>query len=589
MANESGSLRRSQLVTTYGPGSILNLRSPKGAPISAITGGIETWDKTAPPRGLVNPQRCHLSRLERKLEVQGFRLPPVDLSDRNNASYIASKRFPMWLTCPKCNVLKRENQWQRDNDVPGVERWCPTCSQKGAPRVYVVPVRFVMTCDKGHLGEFPWSYWLKTRGNQTENSKDCGHTKFSLSQGKSLSLSSLFLKCTECSSYASMNGIFSEQAFQGLNCNGESPWLSGNIQEECDRHPKIVQRNSSSLYLPKFESAIDIPPWEHTLQEKLGDWWHRLYSKTEETRKHYIESVIEDINNESCTDYSPESLNAEITRLCSLDDESSDDLKIDEYEQFINEKNQLSSVNPEFKVKHFKPTKNIARLVNKIVAVERLREVKAIYGFTRLKEMNPICKISASSLNWLPAIEVRGEGIFLEISEKFLADILKSEENKNRITSLIEDCQAHAESSQTQQLVNSVTPELIIIHTLSHLFISEISLQCGYSASSLSERIYAHNGMRGILIYTSTPDSEGTLGGLSGLAKPLRLEKILLRALEKAKWCSSDPLCFEKVLTISEPLNGAACHSCLLLPETTCELMNYYLDRGMLTDTSYIL
>ncbi len=101
MANESGSLRRSQLVTTYGPGAIINLRSPKGAPVSAITGGLESWDDSARPRGLANPQRCHLSRLEKKLKVRGFRLPPVNLKEDRQGPSLVSKRFPMWLTCPK--------------------------------------------------------------------------------------------------------------------------------------------------------------------------------------------------------------------------------------------------------------------------------------------------------------------------------------------------------------------------------------------------------------------------------------------------------------------------------------------------------
>ncbi len=124
----------------------------------------------------------------------------------------------------------------------------------------------------------------------------------------------------------------------------------------------------------------------------------------------------------------------------------------------------------------------------------------------------------------------------------------------------------------------------IALHTLSHLLIRTISLECGYSSASLSERIYSGTEddphRSGILIYTAVPDAEGTLGGLVSLAEPEQLVRLTRRALADARHCSSDPLCAERLPQApADFLHGAACHVCLFVSETTCERGNKFLDR----------
>lgn len=598
-SNIAGRVRRGQIITTYGPGAIINLRSPSGAPISAVTGGLESWDKSAKPPGLRNRQRCFLSRLERKLQVNGFRLPPVDISDFRyidqsdvNTVALVAKRFPHWLTCPKCTSLKPARGWARSNNRPDPARWCGACST-AEEKVYAVPVRFILTCSNGHLQEFPWSWWLRKNGkkppNQTSNKitthdgeeVQCSHENLYFRQGGSLSLSSLAIYCKDCGSWAGMGGIFHQDAFKGFTCSGLRPWLIDSNPQACDQTPRAVQRNSSSLYLAKFESALDIPPWTHTLQNLLGDWWPRLYKVDDrDTRLHKIEAVLDDINEDCGTTFSVESLNDEIEKQKKLDNDSDIDLRVDEYWQFTHASG--SEDHAEFQVRPQQVSGSLSEIIDSVISVERLREVRALCGFSRLLDTNPVSELSSSKLNWLPATEVRGEGIFINFCKKYLATWASHEELPNRIQPIIEAYQDHANQRGIEENKKiKVSAEFLLLHTISHLLIRQISYECGYSAASLSERLYAHEGMSGILIYTSTSDSEGTLGGLSRLSSPYRFEEVFVKAIESAGWCSSDPLCIEGVTSHSETLNLSACHACLLLPETSCEHMNYFLDRAL--------
>jgi hypothetical protein len=110
---------------------------------------------------------------------------------------------------------------------------------------------------------------------------------------------------------------------------------------------------------------------------------------------------------------------------------------------------------------------------------------------------------------------------------------------------------------------------------------SELSLECGYSLASLRERIYGGDQSAGILLYTATPDSEGTLGGLVRQASGDRFARVALGALRRARWCSNDPLCVDGRLSLSDIHNLAACYACCLVPETSCEAFNRGLDRGL--------
>jgi Domain of unknown function (DUF1998) len=180
---------------------------------------------------------------------------------------------------------------------------------------------------------------------------------------------------------------------------------------------------------------------------------------------------------------------------------------------------------------------------------------------------------------------VRGEGIFLVLSSDRLDDWNKSfgafhRERLKRVNKNL-----HAQSDRRHQHAEEATPKYVLLHTFAHVLINQLVFDCGYGSSSLRERIYCSDTnpqMSGILIYTAAGDSEGTMGGLVRMGEPEFLGRTIARALDRARWCSSDPVCIESSGQGPDSCNLAACHSCALLPETSCEQQNRLLDRGLL-------
>jgi len=232
--------------------------------------------------------------------------------------------------------------------------------------------------------------------------------------------------------------------------------------------------------------------------------------------------------------------------------------------------------------------------------VEKLREVRALVGFTRIMSPrdfdNPAdlpeerrAAISRKTPTWVPASETRGEGIFFHFNEKLIQDWVNRSHVYER-----EFERAHISWKAAKNIPN---PEagypgirFVLLHSFAHALIRQLAIECGYTSASISERIYSRNPsdgdhMAGVLIYTSAPDSEGTLGGLCALGEPDKLGRHIKRALEKMSLCSSDPLCSEHAVDSGDTLHGASCHACSFLPETSCERGNKYLDRSALIPT----
>src|SRR5687768_16608246 len=196
--NKLGQIRRSQ-VLGYGPGAIIDFRAGKdgGGPVSVVAASLESWDETAKLGGAKDPHLVHEARLEKVLNKKYFRLPPIDDSDKDDTQlnrWLRGYRFPTWLLCPDCKELKRASKWT--NEMGDPSRWCSRCSS-AERRVFVVPVRFVAACENGHLDEFPWRWWLKSRSHKPTACSDDGESSCRLlleSSGGS-GLESLFIKC----------------------------------------------------------------------------------------------------------------------------------------------------------------------------------------------------------------------------------------------------------------------------------------------------------------------------------------------------------------------------------------------------------
>jgi hypothetical protein len=227
----------------------------------------------------------------------------------------------------------------------------------------------------------------------------------------------------------------------------------------------------------------------------------------------------------------------------------------------------------------------------KVVLVKKLRETRVLTGFSRLVPPEaldgPPAALSLRPKRWLPGFSVRGEGIFLQFNRAALAKWAAQRDVEIR-TLVLQDRLNKLRSERNIDPRN-ISPELLMIHTFSHLVIRQLAFECGYDSSSIRERIYSSNSaeaqMSGLLLYTASGDSEGTLGGLVRQGEPKNLENTVKDALANASICSSDPLCIESQGQGTFSLNLAACHTCGLLPETSCEEGNLLLDRVMAIGT----
>jgi hypothetical protein len=225
--------------------------------------------------------------------------------------------------------------------------------------------------------------------------------------------------------------------------------------------------------------------------------------------------------------------------------------------------------------------------------VKKLREVRALKAFTRLSDAESTTDaaempLSERPLPWLPAMEVRGEGVFLRLDEDRLGTWEKSVAVAARVERMRTAHQRVLEQradDPSTVVPSPATPRMVLLHTLSHILINEWSLEAGYPAAALRERLYATDDMAGVLVYTATSDSAGSLGGLVAQGEPEVLGRTVHSAVRRAEWCSSDPLCMETEASGAGGINLAACHACVMLPETSCEHNNILLDRALLVGT----
>ncbi|GGW34742.1 DUF1998 domain-containing protein [Streptomyces galilaeus] len=581
-----GAIRRAQAITTYGIGSLVAVEHE-----SFVVSGLDEADRSWSPD---ESPRIYERRLARLLGVDYFRLPPA--SDDTSKDGLRVRRFPLMHSCPECNEL----QHHRDFNPPAGRSVCGTCE------VDLVPSRFVVACEAGHLGEFPYRQWIHRstdRGSTTVG--NCGGKLSLRTSGRTSSLRSIIVSCN-CGQAqdASMEGSFRRNALKdlGLKCRGHRPWLGTSApDQECGLPLRTLQRGSSSVWQPVLKSALSIPPWSNSRADPLAEHWDAL--RQYDNRGHieiYLKGAFkgecpvpldevmalldaereEDPDGEATPtfDHRYRALrNKEYERLRSGNDES----KHSRDEQFICETPQGD------------PSVLAPLGVTGPMLVKKLREVRALKAFTRLVDADSMTDskempLSASPLRWLPAMEVRGEGVFLRLDEDRLGTWEKATEVASRVERMRTAHQRVLEQradDPSRAVPSPATPRMVLLHTLAHVLINEWSLEAGYPAASLRERLYATDDMAGLLIYTATSDSAGSLGGLVAQGEPELLDRMVRSAVRRAEWCSSDPLCMETVVSGSGGTNLAACHACVMLPETSCEHNNILLDRALLVGT----
>ncbi len=580
--NDVGEARRSHCIGNFGPGAIVEFRTGgrDSAALSAVVAGLDEWDRYAPPAGLQHPQVTYERRLQRLLDVDGFRLPPVD--PENRGQRLVARRFPNWLQCPVCHRLRMAAQWDRGGpgDPACYCSWCTTVRNK----VAVVPVRFVAACMHGHLQEFPWDNWVR-------HAPGCARSDLRLFQSSRAGLSGLVVRCETCKQENSMEGAFGKNTMRsvGYHCVGNRPWL--NDREVCDQFPRAVQRGASNLYFPLVASALAIPPFTDAVQVALDPYLRYFRHFADEAK---WPSLIESHLMEQDLGLSADRIIAEVRRALQLEHATGiAKIRLEEYEKLSSD--SLFSDQVDFDIRPETVPPELARYFDRVVRVVRLREVRAIRGFTRIvppageleDDAPSLAAISADeNRRWLPAIEVRGEGIFVRLNLSRLKQWEQEPELVARAARInTESAKAwHERHGPDSAPPRTITPRFLLVHSLAHALVRQLTVSSGYSSASLRERLYADlaHDTAGILIYTGSADSDGSLGGLERQGKPDRFRALVPEAIRALAWCSNDPLCIQDISTFSDPQNGAACHSCLMAPETSCEEFNLLLDRAML-------
>ncbi|MEP1612062.1 MAG: DrmB family protein [Roseobacter sp.] len=577
-----GTIRRSQIVGPFGPGSIVDFRLPSGALLSGVMQGLEAWDGySGPNKGLNDPNLIREPRLEAKLGIKGFRPPLIGqfkFQNEKRDRVLPVRRFPDWQSCPECHVIQKSGAWAPLRGRDSLH--CGHCAGRPA----VVPVRFVSICEQGHLNDFPWDKWITHK-------PDCKNPLLKLIT-VGAGIGGLRVKCTDCAESRSIAEAFSPNGIPGHACRGGRPWLE-DFETECKAPARITQRGASNTYFPTVESAITLPDWRTHFYDNLGAKRADLEDFDDDR-----DMLMRVIQKRVVPDWDGNESAEEICELyfAAKDKDSDDaiaDLRSAEFRMLCTDTSDSELGK--------KDLLNIGRLVpaslrgrvSFISSVERLREVRALTGFTRLKasidgKPEPL-PLSKNPKEWLPGIEVNGEGIFLALDQSELAKW----ETGPAVVSHVKMLQTQwleakrAAGENPDGVPSELSARFILVHTLAHALISEMSLESGYSSTSLRERLYVDPNMAGLLIYTSTSDADGTMGGLSRQADHLRFERSFLRAVASQELCSADPLCSSGLASDGSSGNYAACHSCAFLPETSCESFNSFLDRTLLSSGDF--
>jgi hypothetical protein len=588
-----GAVRRSQLVSTYGIGAIVDLEKGSFMPM-----GLEDWEHaTRLPSLMVNEPR-----LQSMLGVSHFRLAPIREEITGSTQVKARSaapavRFPEWHECPRCHRLGTEN----DPFEPAADGIRLQCIADRAP---ATPVRFVVACRRGHMSDFPWIWWA----HRSRPEGICDNPSLWLSsRAQSASLGDLIVECRNCQTAGrrtseSMGSAFRTGAMQGAGCRGFRPWLH-DTEVGCRETPLAIQRGASNVHFTVVCSALSIPPASEAASQIVIELMPVLRALPAEAiegaLRGYagefqipVESLIGAWRHIVAAEGAPAALTERIARADeynALSDNRDDQIVMGVVSQFMN---TVAAPPPEMN-----------EWFDLVGAVSRLREVRALAGFSRIDPFpvsadrvqqaitqGQISPLSKTPRNWLPAAEIRGEGIFLRFRTDGVDRWIAASTQVRERAQILEARSLAMATTRGYVRDYTVTPRLLLVHTFAHALIRQISIECGYSASALRERLYVAEAtadlpaMNGVLIYTGSPDSEGSLGGLVRLAHPSLLEPIFHRTLRSAAWCGSDPVCLET--DPNQPgdrISGAACHCCVLLPETACEKFNRELDRAVLT------
>jgi hypothetical protein len=622
-----GSHRPSALLYTYGPGAILDLPQ-----FTIMPAGLDDWDVIW--RRSDSIPEIHAPRLRdvirrllrsRDLQLRPFPRQPRTSSHSDEGKHLGvpAHVFPQWLRCTGCDLLGSLAQFEYTNTHPyrtdQAKFEHKDCRGRAGgsrrpTRRSAVPARYLLVCPNGHLDEFPYDLWV--HAGQPCPKVDVPRLKMvERTAGKG---ASAVIVCASCEARRGMNEAQGEAGRDKLPvCRARHPHLDAFDPEGCGAQVRLMLIGASNLWFAATQSIIVMP---ESVKEEKAELADRIRISLGERLTRYADDLetLRDVL-QGRVDL-PALSDDELRELVSLALEPPQPEALEEQPEW----DPVDLLVPEWTylqkdpigVRHEDSVSGLAlsvrevdaalpTVITRVLAVERLRKVNALFGFTRIDDLDRVGDLRerlapltrADRPSWTVATEDRGEGIFLQFDEQQVAQW------EARV--LLSDLWAAHEAAHRRNYENRFSetaapgghekrfkpPRYWLLHTLAHVLIREAALSCGYGAASISERVYAWPGSgdrppaAGLLLCTTAADSDGTLGGLVQLSSPERLQPLLENALYKATRCSSDPICAMRTPRDPEDfLHGAACHCCSMASETSCERANRFLDRRFLVD-----
>jgi len=623
---------KNKMVSSYGGvGSILET--------TANSVLIETFDRWGYKNVTLEKYIIKDDRLWRRLQTRFEQLrhivkvPEFKSNDRDSWElFPTSSYFPKWFYCARCEKFDRYENWKNkwSNSGRDVSKFFPPKCSCSENRInYLEQVRFVMTCPDGHLEDLPWEYWpTYAEDDSSDNSTideagnvalgqirldysnpngccDKPDLRYRISKENSeLSGIRILCKNPQCKkgkSGRSLKGIFNFRK----KCLGKRYWLGpGGNSENChagDIDPriknaemKVVIKSSNSVYYTNTVSSIYIPVKQSTLDNRIraliDRWIERGKSK---------EEIAEDL----LLDYDiPKSETLAFLKAGDSKLVTENEFRKEEYDFMLNQDEPYFEI-PYLKFSKIDSSNEIDGFSN-LIRLERMKQTTVQVSFTRQEPLDVdsilikdedtteyAVKRQSTSVNnvnttILPGVESYGEGILFILEDDRIKDWAENEQVKDRTRS-IRDNALISERKYLRNKSSEIVPALILIHTLAHILIKELEYICGYPAASLKERLYIGENMNGFMIM-AIEGSAGSLGGLVSQSDDLKNLNVIIRsALKRAQDCSTDPVCYYSEGQGVNNLNLAACHTCCLLPEISCEQFNVFLDRLLLIDKGF--
>lgn len=572
-----------------------------------------------------------LSRYFQELEYL-VKIPVNDLKQgfkpENQFAFLSAKYFPEWFYCNNCNRFDRIDHWKsnwennvnsehKDNFYPPKCYCCYVKNREKKRKFYdLEQVRFVLTSPNGEIADIPWDKWAMFLNKKKDNKKEVNETA---SEEDIITLANIQVPEDAIFEYKTSDKLDDLKGIWIIakRKNGEQlnfTTLSGlfnlriKIQElipntkETDILFKPVIRSSNSVYYPNILSSIFIPA-----NDELNEYSINLIREEHEDGSN-AQTISKNLKR-----YKNIEIDSTIIQKLINNNFSERELEIaktenqyrfDEY-KFITEKD---SERVEDKLIFNKIDNSLFQndLIKSIFKMDKIKITSVQTSFTRQEPLSSslilededaekttkesIVKKFTSTFGkttkYLPAIESFGEGIFFEFNNEILNNWIENNPKiKERIEILIGN-QNHFESNFNDDF--ELNPKYVLIHTFSHLIIKELEYLCGYPSTSIQERLYIDDEleMNGVLIYTIA-GSEGSYGGITSICDDNKIGKLIESAMIRAIDCATDPICYHTHGQGVANLNLSACFSCTLLPETSCEKFNCYLDRRILVDKDY--